>query len=36
MVEGQRKRGRQKIRSGLRADNREPDAGLELTNREMT
>ena len=27
--------GAERIRSGLCADSREPDAGLELTNREM-
>ena len=27
--------GAERIRSGLWADSREPDAGLELTNREM-
>ena len=32
---GQRERGRQRIQSGLCADSREPDVGLELTNREI-
>ena len=30
-----RERGRQGIRSRLRADSREPDVGLELTNGEI-
>ena len=33
--EGQRERGEQRIRSGLHADCREPDAGLEPVNREI-
>lgn len=33
--EGQREWGRQRIQSGLCADRREPDVGLELTNPEI-
>ena len=33
--ETERERGRQRIQSGLCADSREPNAGPELTNREI-
>ena len=33
--QGQRERGRRRTRGGLRAVRAEPDAGLELTNREI-
>ena len=35
MRRGGTERGRQRIRNRLCADSREPDAGLELVNREL-